>query len=505
LRPWGLAFIAGFTAFAVAYLAMRMLAPYYGLTPFLASTVTAVALGSLALAQALAPRASGSLSSLGIPAVLAACWTMALPWLRTPLLSALDGLGLRAATVLGAVLLIGPCLIAIGITLPVTLRLATATLADVPRAASRTMAAALAGGLVAALIVPLGFVSRLGLRRATLVVAFVELAGAALAVGARKGAAAPAAVAVLAAVLLASKLSASPREPRWGLDDVRYGAASELRVLDRNGARYLLSDGTVHTVISTDDAQPLTRTSAALELLKLLEPKPDSVLVVGLRGGAVARAFARDGWTVRVVDPDPTAAAVTERWMRLEPAEAQIVTADPRVYLRTHASTYPLIVLDAYADSAIPVHLVTEEFFRLVASRLRRGGIVAVSVETQGWLDPYARALAATLRRSFRVVHALPTGEPPNRLGAVVFVASDRPMEIADERLPDPGNYHADPEGQWVVQQINHAWLNRYRADAEGGRVLTDDGAMVDLWTERLNAATRRELHAFFGRNGRSW
>jgi len=103
------------------------------------------------------------------------------------------------------------------------------------------------------------------------------------------------------------------------------------------------------------------------------------------------------------------------------------------------------------------------------------------------------------------VVRALPTSEPPNTLGTVVLVASNRSLDIPDERLPDPANFQSDPAGQWVVQQINHAWLNRYEPETRGARVLTDDGPGVDLSSERLNAAARRELHALFGRDGRSW
>jgi spermidine synthase len=343
------------------------------------------------------------------------------------------------------------------------------------------------------------------MRRATIVVALVELGAAVLAFGARRVTGAPALAAVLGIGLLASSWSESPRAPRLGLNEVRDGVGGELRVIDRNGARYLLADGTIHTVLSTDDYSPLTRSAAALELLKLLHPGTDSVLVIGMRGGAVPRAFARDGWTVHVVEADADEASVAARWLSLQPADARVTVSDPRVFLRQHPGTYPLIVLDVFGDSVIPFHLASAQFVDLLAAHLRPDGIVAIPVETQGWDDVVARSLAATLRRRFRVVQALPTSEPPNTLGTVVLVASNRVLEIPDERLPDPSNFHSDPEGQWVVQQITHAWLNRFEPEPKGAQILTDDGRAVDLWTERLNAASRRELHAFFGAGARSW
>jgi hypothetical protein len=52
--------------------------------------------------------------------------------------------------------------------------------------------------------------------------------------------------------------------------------------------------------------------------------------------------------------------------------------------------------------------------------------------------------------------------------------------------------------------QMNHAWDNRFEP-APGGLVLTDDRNPVDIWSERINLAARKELHALWKVPGSSW
>jgi len=69
--------------------------------------------------------------------------------------------------------------------------------------------------------------------------------------------------------------------------------------------------------------------------------------------------------------------------------------------------------------------------------------------------------------------------------------------------IPRTSRAIGGPNG--VVQQINHAWLNRYEPEARGARVLTDDAPGVDLSSRATQRGGAAELHALFGRDGRSW
>jgi hypothetical protein len=109
-----------------------------------------------------------------------------------------------------------------------------------------------------------------------------------------------------------------------------------------------------------------------------------------------------------------------------------------------------------------------------------------------GWRDPLAHALVATLQTQFRNVVALPTSEPPDALGNVVIMASDRAIEVPDEALGDPVIALENEDEHFRVVARHHAWENRFVPGH--GRVLTDDWNPVDLRAEEINLAARRWL-----------
>jgi hypothetical protein len=178
---------------------------------------------------------------------------------------------------------------------------------------------------------------------------------------------------------------------------------------------------------------------------------------------------------------------------------------DGRRFLAESRDTFDVIVVDAFGSSAIPFHLVTEEAFALAASRLAPRGVLAINVETVGWADPIVAAFVKTLAASFEHVAVLPTAEPPNTLGNVIILASNRPIEIPDERLESPFELLAEPYRHWCAVQRNHAWDNRYTPDVRGARAFTDDLNDVDLMAERVNLAARRDLHARPELAGAGW
>jgi hypothetical protein len=163
------------------------------------------------------------------------------------------------------------------------------------------------------------------------------------------------------------------------------------------------------------------------------------------------------------------------------------------------------VIFDAYDRSAIPFHLITRECLASVANRVAEGGILALAVVTRGWNDPVVVSLAAMLRERFRHVIALPTSEPPDALGSIVLLASNRDLELPDERLPNPTDYFMDLEEHWRVMQMNHAWFNRFEPRTRGAVILTDDKNPIDLWSDPVERAARAELHQSFASGPHSW
>jgi hypothetical protein len=228
-----------------------------------------------------------------------------------------------------------------------------------------------------------------------------------------------------------------------------------------------------------------------LDIPKWFFSRPGEMLLVGLGGGSVAKSYARDGWEVEAVEIDPAVTRVAKEYFGFTDDEARVYEMDGRQFLLSHDRTWDVIILDAFGSSSIPFHLVTEEAFALAMSRLKPGGVLAMNIHSIGWHDEIVISMAATLGRHFENVSVLPIAEPPDQLGNIILLASHREPALREELPPSTDRYSAEYD-------MNHAWDNRFEADIAGATVLTDDLNPVDVWSERVNLASRKGIHEYF-------
>jgi len=121
-----------------------------------------------------------------------------------------------------------------------------------------------------------------------------------------------------------------------------------------------------------------------------------------------------------------------------------------------------------------------------------------MNIEAVGWHDILVHTLAATLATQFEYVTVLPMAEPPNQIGNLVLLASDKKTEIGEGLPPPQSRFSRD------YHRV-HAWDNRFEVDVTGVQVLTDELNPVDVWSERINLVARKDLHEYFGSAGISW
>lgn len=148
--------------------------------------------------------------------------------------------------------------------------------------------------------------------------------------------------------------------------------------------------------------------SGAGRLLKADGP-PRRVGIVGLGAGTLA-AYGRSGDFYRFYEINPAVVEIARRQFHfLDTSRAQIdlVAGDGRLALeREPDSAFDVIVLDAFSDDSIPVHLLTEQAFAMYFRVLRPNGVIAVHL-TNRYLDlnPVVEALAAAFGKRMTRVH----------------------------------------------------------------------------------------------------
>ena len=512
LRLFVIVFISGAAVLALEILGTRILGPFYGVSLFLWSALITVTLAALSVGYAIGGHLADrgpAYPRLGTFLVSAGVWVLLVPFLTRWVLQAAEPLGLRAAVLLTATLLFAPPLTLLGMVSPYAIRLKASSLGGVGRTAGNLYAVSTAASVLSALAVGFFLIPSVGVVRLTVGIGLSLLVASLLAFlgprGSRVGVAA--AIALLAAG--GAGQAVYPHEgpdPDRGLLDVRHSPYAEIRVVDVNGARHLLIDGGIHTIVDPATWRSWHRYAAAADVPKLMFDEPGRLLLIGLGGGSVAKSYAADGWEVEAVEIDEEVTFVAREWFGLTAEDCRVHHRDGRRFLQETPNRYDLIIVDAFGSSSIPFHLATLECFALMASRLAPGGMVAVNVESEGWHDPLVTSLVATLDPSFEHLTVLPTSEPPDALGNLILIGSFRPLEFDEyAKLQRPYTLLEFPHEHWWAVQMNHAWDNRFSPDLEGAVVFTDDRNPCDLWSERVNRAARGNLHEYFRKSAVGW
>jgi spermidine synthase len=192
---------------------------------------------------------------------------------------------------------------------------------------------------------------------------------------------------------------------------------------------YLLSFGAqrlryVESIINPDDEMELPVYYTQSMTAGLAYPTNlDSAAIIGLGGGRTAWYIHKSvpALAFTAVELDPEVARITQRYLGIHPEKNfAIDVRDGRVYLTRTDKTYDMILVDAYRGPFVPFHLLTTEFYKLVASRLKPGGVAVQNVEPTTMLFDSA---AATISAAFDHVDFY-RGE-----GNIVIVAYNGPLK----------------------------------------------------------------------------
>ncbi|MDA1076497.1 MAG: fused MFS/spermidine synthase [Proteobacteria bacterium] len=159
----------------------------------------------------------------------------------------------------------------------------------------------------------------------------------------------------------------------------------------------------------------------------LLNPEPESILMIGLGGGTIAVALAElfPQASIEVVEIDPAVDEVARRYFGFQENEHINVTIqDGRVFTKRaglKGKKYDLIILDAFNGDYIPEHLMTREYLEETKALLTSNGVIAAN--TFAISDLYDHE-SATYAAVFGQFFNLRRADTSNR----VIFASEMPL-----------------------------------------------------------------------------
>lgn len=466
----------------VEIVAGRMLAPYVGMSLYTWTSIIAVVLagfsaghwwgGRLAERDGASALARTGWATLGAALTTgAALWLLG--WLAAPVLGALAHPVWGIAALCMAVFFL-PSFFA-GVPAPVLAKIAVDDSTRPGRALGAMFASGAIGAIAGTLLAGFLFISWLGTALTLALITAVYALAAVLLLAMAQRLSASSVTAVALALALSGAALAAPRPCTV---ESRYFCLRSVDVSadPQSPVRMMVIDHLTHGISARD--QPLvmfTEHAAMLDALaRLRAPRADfTSFFIGGGNYAVPRAFAHRGtgaMSVAEIDPAVTAMAARDFWF--DPATAEVLHQDARRALLERPDRYDIIIGDAFTDVAVPAHLVTREFFELVATRLTANGSYLMNViDYEGRLDALA-SLARTLDAVFPSVEIWTSTAPPDPGARVVFViaAGQAPTNVASFNAPAPG--------PTTFAAIDPGWVARLISTK--GMILTDDFAPID-------------------------
>ncbi|MGI9421782.1 MAG: fused MFS/spermidine synthase [Hyphomicrobiaceae bacterium] len=478
----------------VEIVAGRMIAPYLGMSLYTWTAVIAVVLAGFSVGHLIGGHLAERPSTAAVRGV---AWSLVLAGLSTaaslilirvaaPAIIAMQWPAVPTVLSITLLLFFLPSLF-VGIPSPVLTKLAVEE--DTPARAGRSIGALYAvgafGSIAGTLAAGFLFISYLGTTLTLLCVAAVYGALAAVLFFYRTpGRVKVGTKAALLTVLGVVIIGFWGQHVRAFVDPCLVGSSYYcIRVIDVSGhhdspARAMVLDHLGHGVNLRDHPQRLV--SPYVELHDILarihsgRRSPFRVFFVGGGAYTLPRAWlsARPDskLTVAEIDPAVTRTALDNLWLKRSD-RLETIHRDARIVLqKTPQAHFDVVVGDAFHDIVIPQHLVTNEFFRLVASRLRADGIYLMNVVDHRRRPRLVLSIFRTMQSHFKQTEIWLSNETGAR-STFVLAGVERPTPREQLRSQiSPG----------VVFRRWHDNDVRRMTERLAPIVLTDDFAPVD-------------------------
>lgn len=211
---------------------------------------------------------------------------------------------------------------------------------------------------------------------------------------------------LLTATLAAAQIQAVQTE---GVVTAERGFFGVVKVLSLDDGEFhaMLHGNIVHGVQRNEPGPAPCAISYYVPVREAFDARPPlaerRVGVVGLGiGTLLACGTPGEQWRFYEINPDVVQLASDSRYFRYlsaSPVQHDIVVGEGRLALATEpAQSFDVLILDAFASDAIPVHLMTREAFAMYVEKLEARGLLLVNISNR-YLDlvPVVSAIAAQL------------------------------------------------------------------------------------------------------------
>ncbi|MCS7145555.1 MAG: fused MFS/spermidine synthase [Aigarchaeota archaeon] len=387
MRLLSLVFLSGFAVMAIELAGSRLLTPVFGSSVFVWGSIIGIVLSSLAAGYYLGGRVSDRIPDarlLDTIVFTGGILAISVPYLSTISIEAVLSLGLeeRWGALISSLALLAPSNLLLGMVSPFAVKLMTRELRELGTSAGYLYAVSTLGSIFGTFGTVFILIPATDIRSIFLGVGFTLMAISSL----RLGLPSKATFAAMLILLLSPiGLLGGPALAATGrVLEARETPYNSLVVAVSGDIQILYLNGLPHSGMSIKEPDRLVFTyTKFFELAVALKRNAERVLFIGGGGFSGPKYFLQEfpSLVVEVVEIDPVVIEVARKYFDV-PDEPQLIihNDDGRVFLQKVERKFDGIIIDAYAKTYIPYHLMTLEFFRLVKNRLSDDGVVVSNI-----------------------------------------------------------------------------------------------------------------------------
>jgi predicted membrane-bound spermidine synthase len=455
-------FLSGSAVMVIELTGSRLLTPLFGSSISVWGSLIGVVLSSLTAGYYLGGVLSDrrpELRLLNQIVLTGGLLTFSVPFYSPAVLESVLALGLGDASgsLFASALILGPPTFLLGIVSPFAVKLSARGLYEVGSRAGSLYALSTFGSILGTFGTVFVLVPTFDIRTIFLGMGVALMAVGAVGLGLMHRA-------IVAVVVL---LSVSPLGLASGLITSAAGETIELRETPYSSLAVVKSDdllilylnGLPHSGMKIDNPGELVFTyTRFFELALTLNPGSERVLFVGGGGFSGPKYFLEKFPTlyVDVVEIDPDVIEVAKKYFHVrDDARLTIYNEDGRAHLHRTNKKYDAVILDAYAKTYVPYHLLTYEFFMLLRERLKDDGVVVSNMiaSLTGDTSVILWSTYKTMSLVFPQIHVLKaSGVDSPMVQNLVLVActSSCPLEEAIARWPNEDLAKLVEVGVWT-------------------------------------------------------
>ncbi|MEM3095869.1 MAG: fused MFS/spermidine synthase [Nitrososphaerota archaeon] len=454
-------FASGAVVMCVELTGSRLLAPIFGNSIYVWGSLIGVVLTALSVGYSLGGRLADRIPAPRTFATIvftAGLVTAAIPYFSPTILDAIhsyqldDRFGPLAAT--SSILLLPSLLM--GMVSPFAVRLITSSTRTVGSSAGNVYSLSTLGSIVGTFTTVFIFIPLADVRTIILGGGLVLMAVSSPLLS--KG---PKLLLVLVMLFTLSPLGYYAQLTTSGAGEVIYSRETlynSLVVAEREGVRTLYLNGLPHSAMNVSNpTQLIYRYTRFFELGLLATERAESVLFVGGGGFSGPKYFLEKYLYLKVdvVELDPEVIYTAKQFFQVkDDFRLHIINDDGRRYLSATNAVYDVVVLDAYAKTYVPFHLMTLEFFKLLSDKMSDDGVVvsnliaSLSGDTSAIFWSVYRTMAQVFPRTYIFRAA---GASAGMVQNLIIMACKNPACVidaaGDERLAGliEGRWNATP------------------------------------------------------------